>query len=192
VSSNLGGNFWMGHHEGATGGMDPHVYPRSFDHLPPERREAAQSEAMLRDGLRFLVTHPVDELRLSVKKMRLVWESDTVGLDWNEGYGVAPIFSSGNGETVRDLMNAAYYATLLVGAAGLILGLARKNTAASIAALLAIAWTAGHALFFGDPRFHVPVMFALCVGVGVLASALAELSRRLAGRGPRPLLAGAS
>jgi 4-amino-4-deoxy-L-arabinose transferase-like glycosyltransferase len=192
VSSNLGGNLWMGHHEGATGGMDPHLYERSFDHLPPERREAARSEAMLRDGVRFLLTHPREELALSLNKIRLVWESDSVGLDWNEGYGLTPIFSSERGAAIRSLTNAMYYVTLAIGAAGLAVGTARRNPAATLLALVAAAWTAAHVLFFGDPRFHIPVMFALCVGAGVMASAAAELSRRLSGRGRRPLLAGAS
>lgn len=192
VSSNLGGNFWMGHHEGATGGMDPHVYQRSFDHLPAERREAAQSEAMLRDGLRFLLTHPREEWALSLNKMRLVWESDTVGLDWNEGYGLTTVFGAERGATIRSLTNAAYYVTLASGAAGLALGMVRRNAAATLAALVAATWTAAHVLFFGDPRFHIPVMFPLCVGVGLTVSAAVELSRRFAGRGPRPFLAGAS
>lgn len=192
VSSNLGGNLWMGHHEGATGGMDPHAYSRSFEHLPPERREGALSNAMLKDGLGFILTHPVDEIRLSMNKVRLLWKSDTVGLDWNEGYGLTPVFSPGRGGEVRSAMNGAYAAVLIAGVAGLLLGMARKNAGAMLMALTAAAWTAAHILFFGDPRFHVPVMFTLCVGAGLMSSAGIELSRRVVGRGPRPLLAGAS
>ncbi|HXF51948.1 MAG TPA: hypothetical protein VNM43_09730 [Dehalococcoidia bacterium] len=192
VSSNLGGNLWMGHHDGATGGMDPHVYPESFDHLPPERQEAARAQAMLEDGLRFMVTHPLEEARLAVNKVRLLWESDTVGFDWNEGYGRTPIFDDERGETVRAATNGAYFAVLALGAAGLLVGAARRNAAAALLTLLAALWTAGHVLFFGDPRFHVPVMFAVCVGVGVTAGVGVELARRLAGRKPRLLFAGAS
>lgn len=192
VSSNLGGNLWMGHHEGASGGMDPHSYPRSFEDIPPQRREAAKSNAMLRDGIGFMITHPVEELRLSMNKIWLLWRSDTVGLDWNEGYGLTPVFSPDRAATLRDAMNGVYVAVLIVGAAGLLLGLARKNAAVTLMALTAGAWTGAHVLFFGDPRFHVPVMFTVCVGVGLMASVAVELSRRVAGRGPRPLLAGAS
>lgn len=189
VSSNVGGNLWQGHHEGATGGMTPDPYPRSFDHLPPQRQEAARSNAMLRDAVRFAVTHPSDEARLAAAKVRLLWSSDTVGIDWNEGYGITPVFSDENGDLVRHVTDASYFATLAFGLAGLALGLARRRPVAVLLSLLLAAWTAVHVVFFGDPRFHFPVMFALCVGAGLLATAATETRRRFAGRRLRPALA---
>lgn len=185
------GNLWMGHHDGATGGMDPHVYPESFEHPPPQRREAAKAEVMLEDGLRFMLTHPVEEARFAVNKVRLLWRSDTVGLDWNEGYGRTPIFDDERREVVRGVVNGAYFAVLATGAAGLLVGFARGN-AAALMTLLSVLWTAGHILFFGDPTFHVPVMFALCVGVGVMTRTGMQFVRGLAGRPPRLLFAGVS
>ncbi len=192
VSSNLGGNLWQGHHEGANGGMTTDVYPRPFDHLSPDRREAARSNAMLRDALKYITTHPIDEAKLTAAKVRILWEADSVGIDWAEAYGDDPMFTADTRQTLQDLSNGYYFAVLGLGIAGISLGVARRNGPAVLLALLVAAWTMTHVVFFADSRFHFPVVFAFAVGTGMVASAVVEILRRVAGRPPRPLFAKAS
>jgi hypothetical protein len=169
--------------------MTTDVYPRSFEHLSPDRREAALSNAMLKDAVKYMATHPVDEAKLAAAKVRILWEADSVGIDWNEAYGADPVFSAETRETLRDVSNGYYFAALGLGIAGIGLGVARRNSAAVLLALLVAAWTLVHVIIFANSRFHFPVMFAFALGTGMTASAAIEIGRRITGRAPRPLFA---
>ena len=64
ISSSAGGNFWIGHHEGASGGMDsPAPLVAKYGPLSKPGAEVAVSDAGFREGLKFMTTHPEEELR---------------------------------------------------------------------------------------------------------------------------------
>jgi 4-amino-4-deoxy-L-arabinose transferase-like glycosyltransferase len=170
VSTNLGGNLWIGHHDGATGRMHVTATPPlpSDEELTPTEHEVATDRLRLREGVKFAATHPLDEVRLSAYKVRALYESDATALDWNAAYGSSPVTSARADEVLRRLANGYWFAVLGLGAAGALLLARRTATPGSARMALAlpalvVAWTGVHVLFFGDARFHYPLAFALAL-----------------------------
>jgi 4-amino-4-deoxy-L-arabinose transferase-like glycosyltransferase len=175
LSTNTGPNFWIGHHEGSTGRMSTH------GELPPlaERGnrtaaewEAANDRLALRKGIAYARTHPAEEFRLAGAKVRALYEADSVALDWNSAYERNTYYASPELEDgLRALANGFWFVMLGLSGAGLLL-IARGSAAEdphdrtrlrlSLPAII-VAWTAVHVVFFGDPRFHYPIVFVLAL-----------------------------
>lgn len=186
IATNFGPNVWLGHHEGATGRMAADVP----EPPQPERGDLTQGEfeveadrLALREGLEFMLTHPAREVRLSGTKIRALYESDATALDWNSGYSDGYYASDLLELTLRRLANGFWFVALALSAAGLIASRTRLRGAVGLLPGLVLVWTASHLLFFGDPRFHYPIVFAFALlgarGLVVLYEAL---------RRPRPAL----
>jgi hypothetical protein len=166
LATNFGPNLWIGNHDGATGRMNiPEVEPPQ-----PERGEKNQSEfevaadrLALRKGLGFMLTHPADEVSLSLVKVRAMYESDATALDWNAGYQRGYYRSQSIEDGLRDLANGFWFAALPFAAVGLLSIRVRVNSMAIALPLLIILWTAMHLLFFGDSRFHYPIVFVFAI-----------------------------
>jgi len=123
---------------------------------------------LLRDGLKFMFTHPQRELELTGSKLRGLYEDDEEAL--------RGIPKPQTGETVphadriADVANAYYFAVLALSGIGLLLWL-RRDRLALVLPLLAISvFTLGQMLFFDDPRFHYPTLpaFAILAGAGIV------------------------
>jgi 4-amino-4-deoxy-L-arabinose transferase-like glycosyltransferase len=171
ISTNAGGNLWLGNHEGANGRFmwlaDQWIRERYAD-LPPSRREVAVSNLALREGLKFMFTHPADELRLSANKLRALYEDDEEGLRWIHRPEVgSPVRSLG---VIGDVADGFYFAVLAVSAGGLAYWLRRRRSAVGLPLLVVVVFTLGELLFFADPRFHFPMLpsFCLLAAVGVV------------------------
>ncbi len=188
IATNLGPNVWIGNHAGATGRMriaepEPPL-PERGEMTQPEFEVAADRLA-LRKGLGYAFTHPVDELRLAGAKVRAMYESDATALDWNSGYRQGFYDSSAEERWLRDAANGFWFVALALAGLGLI---ASRERAAGMLAALVVLWTAGHVPFFGDARFHYPIVFAVALlaarGIVVLLEAVRKpqpsLSRRYA------------
>jgi 4-amino-4-deoxy-L-arabinose transferase-like glycosyltransferase len=166
IATNLGPNVWIGHHEGASGVM----YVEGGALPQPEQGGLTQPEIeveadriALREGLSYMVTHPRDELRLSAIKLRALYESDATALDWNSGYDPGYYRTDAIENGLRDTANAYWFTALILGAAGLAGSFARWRDNVILLPMLVLAWTATHLLFFGDPRFHYPIVFVFAV-----------------------------
>jgi 4-amino-4-deoxy-L-arabinose transferase-like glycosyltransferase len=188
IATNLGPNLWIGHNEGASGGMsiDAPEPPQ------PERGDLTQGEfeveadrLALRKGLSYMLTHPADELRLSGIKIRAMYESDATALDWNSGYTGGYFHSDSIELALRRLANAFWFGALILAGFGLVASRVRLNGALAVLPMLVLAWTATHLLFFGDPRFHYPITFAFALLAARGAVVLYEALRR-----PQPSLGG--
>ncbi len=188
IATNFGPNLWIGNHADATGRMqipeaEPPL-PERGDMSQPEFEVAADRLA-LRKGLGFAVTHPLDELRLAGSKVRAMYESDATALDWNSGYHPGFYDSSTEERWLRGAANGFWFVALVLAGLGLV---ASRERAAAVLAALVLLWTAGHLPFFGDARFHYPVVFAVALlaarGIVVLLEAVRRpqpsLSRRYA------------
>lgn len=188
IATNLGPNLWIGNHEGASGRMpvaEPHPpWPERGDKTQPEFEVAADRLA-LKKGLTFMFTHPGDELRLSLTKIRAMYESDATALDWNSGFTDGFYATEGTEDTLRAFANGFWFAALGLSAVGLIASRARLTDRLALLPLLTLGWTATHLLFFGDPRFHYPIVFVFALLGARGALVLAEALRR-----PQPSLGG--
>jgi hypothetical protein len=124
---------------------------------------------LLRDGLKFMFTHPHRELELTGSKIRGLYEDDEEALR-----GIPKPLS---GETIphadriADVANVYYFAVLALSGIGVLLWL-RRDRKALVLPLLAVAvFTLGQLPFFNDPRFHYPMLpaFALLAAAGLIA-----------------------
>ena len=184
ISTNAGGNLWLGNHEGATGRfmwMADEWMRRRYANLPEPQREVAVSNLALREGLKFMFTHPADELRLSATKLRALYEDDEEGLWWIHRPKVGR--RVGSIGVIADVADGFYFAVLAVSAGGLAYWLRRRRSAVALPLLVVGVFTLGQLPFFADPRFHFPMLpsFCLLAAVGVVwgAGYVRRFGRRL-------------
>ena len=184
ISTNMGPNVWIGHHEGASGGM--HVEGGALpqpDHegLSQMEIEVEADRIALREGLEYMFTHPEDEVRLSAIKVRALYSSDATALDWNSGYEAGYYGSDAMENGLRDTANAFWFTALILAGVGLLASLRRLRDTFALLPMLVLAWTGTHLLFFGDPRFHYPIVFVVAILAARGAAFALEAVRR-----PRP------
>jgi 4-amino-4-deoxy-L-arabinose transferase-like glycosyltransferase len=163
ITTSFGGNFYVGHTE--NGWADLGVLIEKQGPLTRPRGEVDIGNAALREGLQFLVTHPREEIRLTLEKVRDLYRDDYSGvylLEGSQGHGIEnPRLKS----LLKDLANSFYF--LVIGASAVPLMRWRRDKAALFFPLLVIGlWTLGSVVFFTVPRFHFPVMPVFCLLAG--------------------------
>ena len=161
ISTNAGVNFWIGHHEGAAGsfgatGGDELVF--SHPELNSTEREVRINTDGFRQGLKFAVTHPAQELALPFQKLFWLYYNDEEGLRWNDGHGAQTFMSSDLREALLALSNVYYFAVLSFVALGARLWLSKREPGRVLLISLVAYWTLVHLAFFANPRFHAPIM----------------------------------
>jgi len=172
ITTSFGSNFYWGHNgEGSKAVEDLAL---EYGPLTRPGGEAAIGNAGLQKGLRFLVTHPLDEIRLTGEKIRDLYRDDYVGLDLIEGYGTKRIMDEDLRLSLRHLANGFYF--LVLGAAVLTVVYWRREDRAALFFLVLVVglYTLGSVAFFATPRFHFPAMPVFCL----LAARAAFLPRR--------------
>jgi len=185
MSTNIGINLWLGHNPKADGGFDFQNqlgFAGQFAYLSPDQQELAWNREGFREAVRYVVSHPVDEVRLSVQKVAHLYRDDSDAIRWNEENGGAPILMHSERTTLRVLFDGYFYAVFALSIAGFWLGLRRGERWLGPVASSLVLWTLLHVVFFGEPRLHVPVLPFLAVVATVPPFALA---RALAASRPR-------
>ena len=180
IATNLGPNVWIGHHDGASGRMSIDApeppQPRDRGQLSQPRIEVEADLLALRLGLEYMLTHPAEEVRLSLIKLRAMYESDATALDWNSGYTAGYYESDAIELALRRLANGFWFATVGLAAVGIVASRGALRGPAGMLIVVVVAWTASHLLFFGDARFHYPIAFAIALlgarGLLVVSEAL--------------------
>jgi 4-amino-4-deoxy-L-arabinose transferase-like glycosyltransferase len=158
IATSAGIDFWIGNHEGASGLWSmapPEVFPRvSTDLLEQERHDYRRG---LELGWRFIREQPLDALGLLPLKAYHLYTDDATAVTTAETWGHTVFLSEGGRRVLRTLTDGFYYFVAAGAIAGLILpvgGTQRRRW--PLAAALG-GWTLVHLVFFGDPRFHLPV-----------------------------------
>ncbi len=187
ISTSAGLNFWQGHHEGASGGNEPPIdIMNRYGPLTRPGAEVDISNAGLREGLRFALTHPREELSLSARKVRELYKHDTIALDLNENFGERPFIPAALESALRITADSFYFFVLALG----VLALVRtgpNRRALLLPVLVAVIWTLGHIALFGQPRYHMPLMPVFCIlAAWTLAGAFGFISRAASGGLLRP------
>lgn len=189
IATNLGPNLWIGNHEGASGRMriaeaDPPLPDRA--NLTQPAYEVKADRLALRKGLSYMVSHPGNEVLLAGSKVRAMYESDATALDWNAAYRSGFYSSQSVEDALRGLANGFWFGALALAGMGLIAIRSRLGDIAGALPLTVLAWTATHLLFFGDARFHYPIVFAFALlgarSLVVLFESLRRPERALGGR----------
>ena len=170
LSTNFGINLWLGHNPAADGGFDYQQqlgFAGQFADLPAVERELAWNREGLRQGVRYLLNHPIDEAGLSVKKIINLYRDDSDAIRWNEQNGGGLIFGSSERVALRATFDSYFYVALTAGAAGLCIGLWRRQPWLGPVACTVALWTLVHVVFFAEPRLHAPILPFLAIAATV-------------------------
>lgn len=161
ISTNAGVDFWIGHHEGASGsfgvaGGDELI--ARYPELDSVAREVRVNAEGFRDGVAYAVTHPAQELVLPFKKFFWLYYNDEEGLKWNEGHGGQPFLGGPTRQGLLALSNVYYFLVLGLLLLSVPFWRSQKQPGRILLVSLLAYWTLVHLVFFGDPRFHAPIM----------------------------------
>jgi len=196
ISSNAGVDFYIGHSDGAEGrGRIVEELVLRYPALPPAEAEARVSRDGFREGIEWALRSPTREAELAARKTFYLWYRDDEGLRWNDGHGERAIMPATVRTAMIWLSNLYYWPLMLAAAAGMAVTLrdlyargrdasARRRSltepsaparfarehdepVAILLLTLITYWTLAHIVFFGDPRFHAPVMPAVCMFAAV-------------------------
>jgi 4-amino-4-deoxy-L-arabinose transferase-like glycosyltransferase len=173
LSTNDGGNLYMGNWEGASGGFQYDAgtwIVDQFGYLPYNEQEVAASNALMREGLRFMFTHPGKEMQLTASKLRYLYNNDEDALNWiNAPEAGKPL---ANRPLWAGISNGFYFTVLALSAGGLASWWRQRRSAVSLPLIFIGIFTLGQLPFFAIPRFHVPMLpsFCLLAAVGIVST----------------------
>ena len=174
ISTNEGGNLYMGNHEGASGGFQLLAAAWIVDeyaYLPPKKQEVRASNRALHEGLEFMFSHPDKELQLIGSKLRYLYQDDEESLLWIDAPEAGKPLESR--PFWADITNDFYFTVLALSAGGVVYWLRRPRSAVALPLIMVLLFTAGQLLFFTVTRFHFPMLpsFCLLATVGVVKGA---------------------
>lgn len=154
LSTNLGYNLRIGHAPYSLGHyMDPTDLWEAAGHRWDER---LYNETGADRAVDYALSHPERELELSWQKVRWLWNPDTDAVLWIESYGETPL-PDGVLPPLKRLQVWSHWTVLALSVSSLLLWRSRREGLLFVA-LVCLAWTAVHVVFFGEPRYHVPLL----------------------------------
>ena len=159
-ASNAGYNLRIGHNPRANGRFDflPEFWPAGQEgDLTPEREREFNSEGTSR-ALRYAVSHPTREIALSAMKVYWTYRADIDSWVWIESFGRTPLPSPDLRTAIIRSTSASYYTLLILAVLSAPLTLGVRNPQALFLTAVIVFWTLVHVAFFGEPRFHVPLL----------------------------------
>jgi 4-amino-4-deoxy-L-arabinose transferase-like glycosyltransferase len=176
ISTNLGDNLCMSRRTGATGAFQSGraciVRPRG---LKRPEYEVEVNNTNIRRAVRFVKSHPLSEAKLVFLRGYHTVENDHDGLLASESYGANPFIPSVWRRTLEIVANAYFFVALALGLLAVPAFLGRRRPWRLFFLLAGAALAVQPLIFFGDPRFHVPVL----PFVAVLAAVLLARTRKL-------------
>jgi 4-amino-4-deoxy-L-arabinose transferase-like glycosyltransferase len=181
ISTNTGWNAAIGHNDSAEGKwMSPgHFFWSTLDY-PQPKREVEFNKIGIDLAWDYARTHPLDELKLSVRKAYYLWRTDADAVRYQE-LGVAPFLGADERARLTNLADYFYFGVLALAAVGLLGTWRERRQWWSLVILLVIGWTGFHMLIFGEGRFHYPVLPAFSIGAAAGLVATARLALRVDG-----------
>lgn len=175
LSTNTGDNLCMSRRPAGSGGFEfPNERCNSgpFDAFPRPAYETERDQQGRRLALEFVRDHPIEEMRLWLRRLDLALRTDDDGIAAVESYGDDRFMGSGVRRALGRIANGYYYLVGPIGALGLAMLAWGRRPAALLVALAPVSVLMAIMASFGDPRFKVPILPFLAIGVGVLADRL--------------------
>ena len=167
ISTNLGDNLCIGHHENAPGSfaLPLSCFPTdAYADLDRAEFEVRRNNDNIEKAVEYALAHPVVELKLLSRKAYHLWKHDHDGLRAVESYGENPFINDRLRTALERIADVFFFVTISLGGIGLAGLVLRPVDPRRLYFLLALLALAGIPLvFFGDARFHVPVMPLLVV-----------------------------
>lgn len=168
MTTGTGGALIQGHAEGASGELSQKIYndlSARFADRPEPERQVAENATGIREAFKFMVTHPLQELRLIPAKLYYLFRDDPGGRTWAQlrRLGVE------HEDVFRDLGNGYYFAVLLLAVFGMAMS-ARELLRGERALLLLVValWLFVYGfVYVGDGRYHFPLVPIMCLFAGL-------------------------
>jgi 4-amino-4-deoxy-L-arabinose transferase-like glycosyltransferase len=183
ISTNLGDNLCMSRHAGATGafqsGSACTIRTRG---LKTADYEVQVNGTNIRRATNFVRDHPLSEAQLVFLRGYHTIKNGHDGLLASESYGTNRFIPSVVRRALEAIADAYFFIALALGALAVPVFWRRDRPGRLFFLLAAAALAVQPLIFFGDPRFHLPVLPSLAV----LAAVTLSRSRTfLAARGNR-------
>jgi hypothetical protein len=159
ISTNLGDNLCMSRHAGATGAFQASsacIVGREMGATPAHEVEANSTNT--RRAARFVRDHPLSEVRLWFLRGYHTIQNDHDGLRASESYGANPFVPGAFRRALEVLADVYFFAALVLGVLAVPAFVRRGRPWHLFFLLAAAALAVQPVIFFGDPRFHVPVL----------------------------------
>jgi len=177
MSANLGYNLRIGHAPYSSG---HYILPSDLwdaePGLPFADREVLFNDLGTRRALVYARDRPGREIGLAGSKIIWLWRPSSDVLHWVSSFGKTPL-PDGAWEPLRLSVDISYFAMLLLALCALLGSRMQKGVA--FALLLLVVWTVTHIVFFGEPRYHLPLL----VVIAPMAGAALEKGAHLLSRG---------
>ncbi len=194
ISTNVGDNLCMGHYPGAPGhfAQPPACFAdEDYAGLSRSEFEVRRNNDNIETALRFAFENPRFEPKLLSRKAFYTWESDHDGLWAVESYGDDPFIDPSLRTTLARIADVYFFVTISLGGLGLVTFVLSPRDPRRIFFLLALLAFAGVPLvFFGDSRFHVPVMPLLALSAAWLVVNVGAVPRLLSPASSGPASSG--
>jgi 4-amino-4-deoxy-L-arabinose transferase-like glycosyltransferase len=185
ISTNLGDNLCMSRHAGATGAFQSGsaCIVRARGLKRPEY-EVEVNNTNIRRAVRFVKSHPLSEAKLVFLRGYHTVENDHDGLLASESYGANRFIPSVWRRVLEIVADVYFFVALVLGLLAVPAFLGRHRPRRLFFLLAAAALAVQPLIFFGDPRFHVPVLPFVAVLAAVLLTRTLSL---FAARSTRPV-----
>ena len=168
ISTNAGVDFYIGHSEEAPQpGRQVIRITSKYKDLPLPQAEAKISADGFHEGLEYALSHPLREIELSARKLFYLYYNDHEALSWTETHGARQFMPDILRSGLAWLSDSYYFAVLGLAALGAVGWLSRRQPVRLLLVSLVIYWTLVHIVFFGDPRFHAPIIPVVCLWAAV-------------------------
>ena len=172
ISANDGYNLRIGHSPYATG---RYILPQDLWDAEPgitmKEREVLFSRLGRERAVDYALSHPREELVLALKKLYYLTIPDSDSIAW-ANVASSPVAPSWVLESLARLAAAYYWALLLFAAVALTR--LRSVTPVRLMGVTLALWAVFHIAFFGEPRYHIPLLPPLAL---LAATGLRELWR---------------
>lgn len=176
ISLNAGDNLCMGNHAGAPGHFTlTEKCFSGYEGLDSRTLEVERNQDNIEKGITFIVENPLEAGRIVLRKAYYLFYSDSDGLYAAESYGNDPFIPTFRREVLADVADGFYFVAGAYTLLGIGLWLFRPEPRRTLLLLIAAYVAAVPLIFFGDPRFHFPVIPLACVLAG---SAMAVVWQR--------------
>jgi 4-amino-4-deoxy-L-arabinose transferase-like glycosyltransferase len=160
ISANDGYNMRIGHSPYATG---RYITPTELWEMEQPGISYAEREALLSEkgrelAIEYAAGHPLQELSLSLKKLYFLVIPDSDSLEW-ANYAPTRVAPARVLNILSWVADGYYWTLLLLAIVGLV-----RSWGIRMVRFMAVAlalWAAFHIVFFGEPRFHIPLLSLL-------------------------------
>jgi hypothetical protein len=159
LSTNVGDDLCIGNHQGATGRflMTGPCF-EEYEGLDRKTLEVERNRDDRGRALKFMVTRPLSEATLVLRKAYYLIYADDEGLRAVESWGNDPFIGGDLRDYLKTAADAYYFAVLGFALVGIVHWI-RRGDRRLIFLLVMLAYVlAVPLIFFGDPRFHFPAI----------------------------------